>query len=157
MEKNNLRKETELLIAESFLKNFEINKFIDWSVRLLERGYNSANLLILAGLDNEDSIVIEKYFKLSCSDLRIDFEINKKILMDKYLIYIVEGTIEKKFTIEQAANIFQEIIEETSYKEYKYFDWIYLYDELEDLTGIEAYKYVINKFKTFINELENKQ
>lgn len=78
MEKNNLRKETELLIAESFLKNFEINKFIDWSVRLLERGYNSANLLILAGLDNEDSIVIEKYFKLSCSDLRIDFEINKK-------------------------------------------------------------------------------
>lgn len=77
--------------------------------------------------------------------------------MDKYLIYVVEGTIEKKFTIEQAANIFQEIIEETSYKEYKYFDWIYLYDELEDLTGIEAYKYVINKFKTFINELENKQ
>lgn len=157
MEKNNLRKETELLIAESFLKNFEINKFIDWSVRLLERGYNSANLLILAGLDNEDSIVIEKYFKLSCSDLRLDFEINKKILMDKYLIYVVEGTIEKKFTIEQAANIFQEIIEETSYKEYKYFDWIYLYDELEDLTGIETYKYVINEFKTFINELENKQ
>lgn len=157
MEKNNLRKETELLIAESFLKNFEINKFIDWSVRLLERGYNSANLLILAGLDNEDSIVIEKYFKLSCSDLRLDFEINKKILMDKYLIYVVEGTIEKKFTIEQAANIFQEIIEETSYKEYKYFDWIYLYDELEDLKGIEAYKYVTNEFKTFINELENKQ
>ncbi len=58
----NVKEETYKLLAQRLLTYFDSKKFVDWAMILLQNGYESESLIILAGLDNDTTEVREKYF-----------------------------------------------------------------------------------------------
>jgi len=49
----NIKEETYKLLAQRLLTYFDCKKFVDWAMILLQNGYESESLIILAGLDND--------------------------------------------------------------------------------------------------------
>jgi hypothetical protein len=58
------------ILAERALTQFDSKKLVDWSVQVLELGFENKNLYILAGLDFDSTEEREKYFWESLKDLR---------------------------------------------------------------------------------------
>ena len=50
------------ILAERALTQFDSKKLVDWAVKVLELGYESENLFVLAGLDNDPTEERENYF-----------------------------------------------------------------------------------------------
>ncbi len=49
------------IMGEKIVTNYDHKKIIAWAYQLIVKGYESENLLILAGLGNETSDVIDIY------------------------------------------------------------------------------------------------
>ena len=155
MKKLDLQTETNLLLAKQIIKRNNCSPdIINWALLIMENGYSSENLYILAGLEDNDSWNIDNYFKKAIDDLNIDSNINKKDLLDFYLIYHFKASINNPLILDETIYLLTEVIYNTSYYLSKHLDFFFLYDELEELTGISREDYVIREFKDFINELE---
>ena len=154
MEKFDLQFKTEILLAESLSSDFNSKKYIDWAICLLQNEYKNENLYILAGLDNEDLRIIEKYFRKACSDLDVTVDIDEYKLFEKYFIHIIKQALKNRSELIGTIMKLGEIIYNTSYYENKHFDFLNLYDEVEDLTGLTLEEYSIAEFKSFLNEIE---
>jgi len=158
MEKLSLQEELDLILARQLISGFIDNKeCIDWAISLIQRGYRSENLYILAGLDFNDVWNIDSYFKKTVEDLNIDSDMKKQYLLDFYLIYYVKASVENPNILDETIFLLSGVIYDTSYSRNKYLAFIFLYDELEELTGIKREEFALNEFKLFINELESKQ
>ncbi len=158
MKKLNLQVETNLLLAKQIIKRNNCSSdLINWALLLIEDGYCSDNLYILAGLNSQEIWDIDAYFRKVLDDFNIDSNIQKKELMDFYLIHYIKKAIDNPKILDNTIRLLSEVIYDTSYSPNKHLDFFFLYDELEELTGISREQYAINKFKAFINELENKQ
>lgn len=157
MEKLDLQTETNLLLAKQIIDGYSNGSdIIDWTLLLIKNGHSSENLYILAGLEDNDSWNIDNYFKKAINDLNIDSNINKKDLLDFYLIYHIKASINDPLILDETIYLLTEVIYNTSYYLSKDLDFFFLYDELEELTGIKREEYALSKFKVFINELESK-
>lgn len=158
MEKLHLQTETNLLLAKQIIKRNNCNSdIIDWALRLMENGYDSDNLYILAGLDERDIWGIDDYFKKSADDLNIDLTIEKQKLLDFYFIFHIKRSIGNPSILDETVFLLSGVIYDTSYSCNEHLDFFFLYDELEDLTGMSREEYAINEFRAFINELEIEQ
>lgn len=157
MEKLDLQTETNLLLAKQIIDGYSNGSdIIDWSLLLIKNGYSSENLCILAGLEDNDSWNIDNYFKKAIDDLNIESDINKKDLLDFYLVYHIKASINNSLILDETIYLLTEVIYNTSYYLSKHLDSFFLYDELEALTGIKREEYALSKFKAFIDELESK-
>lgn len=158
MKNLDLQTETNLLLAKQIINGYsDSSDIIDWALLLMKNGYNSENLHILAGLEIGDSWTIDNYFKKTIEDLNIDSNIEKEILFDFYLIYHIKASIKNPNILDDTVSLLLEAIYDTSYYLNKHLDFISLYDEVEELTGMKREEFALNEFKTFINELETKQ
>lgn len=156
-----LQKETELMIAESLINDFSSKRYVDWAIKLLSNGHESDNLNILAGLDNEESETIQKYFKQVLSDLEIEIESNKEKLIEIYAKSIAEDVVNQKITADSGLLAFVKIACFMDYKS-KYLQFTYLSDDLYELeNGEYSYyhdgltlenkeEYVIEEFRLFL-------
>ena len=137
MKISNLQKETELMIAESLINEFSSKRYVDWAVKLLNNGYESEYLNVLAGLDNEESETVDKYFKQVLFDLKIEVESDKEKLIEIYATYIAEGVVKKEITTENGLPAFVKVANFMDY-ESKYLEFTYLSD---DIYGLENGEY----------------
>lgn len=157
MEKLDLQTEINLLLAKQITNGYSNGSdIIDWTLLLIKNGYSSENLYILAGLEDNDSWNIDNYFKKAIDDLNIDSNINKKDLLDFYLIYHIKASINNPLILDETIYLLTAVIYNTSYYLSKHLDFFFLYDELEELTRIKREEYALSKFKAFIDELESK-
>ena len=62
---------TYQILGQKLLSRFDSKILVDWALTLMQNGFHSDNLVILAGLDNSDTVEREKYFWKSISDLNI--------------------------------------------------------------------------------------
>lgn len=155
MKNLDLQTETNLLLAKQIINGFsDSSDIIDWALLLMENGYDSENLYILAGLEAKYVWTIDNYFKKTIEDLNIESNIEKQTLLDFYLIYYIKAAIENPNILDETVFSLSGVIYDTSYYQNKHLDFFFLYDELEDLTGISREDYAIREFKDFINELE---
>ena len=122
----------------------------------MNNGYSSDNLHIMAGLETKDVWNIDNYFKKVIEDFNIDSYLEKQVLLDFYLVYHIKESINNLSMIGRTVWLLTEVIYDTSYCRNKHLDFFFLYDELEELTGINREEYAMNEFKEFINELEFK-
>ena len=121
--------ETYKLLAQRHFSYFDSIKLVDWAVMMLENGYDSVSLIILAGLDKDSTEEREKYFWKTIEELSI--EVNKADfeLIDNYAIYIAESVVNNKISPKDGLSIMQNIVRSTDYS-HKY---IQFYDLDEDL------------------------
>lgn len=159
MGKLDLHTETKLLLAKQIIEGYSCSlDFTNWAVRLMLNGYSSENLHILAGLDDSSFWTIDSFFRKTLDDFNINSNIQKKELLDFYLIYHIKKVLDSPETLTiDIIRLLGEVIYDTSYYPNKHLNFFFLYDELEELTGISREEYALNEFKTFIDELENKQ
>ena len=158
MEKLNLQAETNLLLAKQIIKRNNCSSdIINWALLLMQNGYNSENLYILAGLETKDVWDIDNYFKKIVEELNIDSNIEEQALLDFYLIYHIKASIKNPSILDQTIWLLTGVIYDTSYCSNKHLNFFFLYDELEELTRMKREEYAMNEFKAFMNELENKQ
>lgn len=122
-----LEKYTLDILAERILTQFDSQKYVDWAINIMQLGYESENLFILAGLDNELTAIREKYFWNTIKDFKINTLKSDTELIENYARSIAEKVIKNEINVDFAFKIMLRIVSTTNYDE-KYIGF-YLIDE----------------------------
>lgn len=146
----NVREETYKLLAQRLLTFFDSKKMVDWAMILLQNGYESESLIILAGLDTDTTQEREKYFWQSISELQIDINVTDFELIDNYAIYIAKSVVDKQINPYSGLEIMQDIVRESDYSK----RYIQFYELDEDIDYLKYDNRTI--FNTGLT-LENKE
>lgn len=155
-----LEKITLEILAERALSEFDSKKLVYWAISVLELGYDSENLYILAGLDHEETEEREEYFWKSIGDLKLDIEKTDDELFEIYAMTIARKAINKEIGIDYAFSQMRKIVSATEYDP-RYMAFYELDEDLDYLTydnstlynsglTIENYKdFILEEFKIF--------
>lgn len=151
---------TYKILGQKLLTWFDSKILVDWAITLMQNGFDSDNLQILAGLDNSDTEEREKYFWKSVKDLNINIDKKEIDLIDFYVDHIVDevlsGNVPPKFALRQLSDVARE----TDYCP-KYMRFYLLDDEIDSveydghalftngLNKNNADKFILNEFKLF--------
>ncbi|MCC6372745.1 MAG: hypothetical protein IT236_17205 [Bacteroidia bacterium] len=151
---------TYKILGQKLLSWYDSKVLVDWALTLMQNGFDSDNLQILAGLDNSDTEEREHYFWRSVKDLNINIDKKEIDLIDFYVDNLVdevlEGNVPPKFALRQMC----EVARKTDYSP-KYMDFYMLDDEIDSieydghaiftngLTKNNADEYILNEFKLF--------
>lgn len=103
------------ILAERALTQFDSKKLVNWAVKVLELGYESENLFILAGLDYDTTEEREEYFWKSIDDLKLDVEKTEDELIKKYALTIANKAIRKEISIDYAFRQMLKIVSASQY------------------------------------------
>ncbi len=113
------------ILAKRALTNYDSVKLVDWALDVLDLGYESENLYILAGLGFDTREEREEYFWRCVKDLKLDFEQTEEKLIEEYALIIANKAIQKKISIDYAFNQMLKIVSATGYESrYMAFDEI---------------------------------
>lgn len=104
MEKEELQKKTDWLLAETEAKGFNNKQYIAWAVDLLNAGNDLDELAILAGLDDVEHFEIKKYFELSAEKLGLSLVCDADKIFD-YLKKAMREAIEGVTQIDDVLKI----------------------------------------------------
>ncbi len=115
MEKSTLEQLTIELLAERTMTIFDTKELVNWAVKVIEIGYESENLFILAGLDYETTEERECYFSRCVADLELDVEFNKDELLKCYGLMIANKVVRKEIGIEYAFAQMRKVVSASGY------------------------------------------
>ena len=101
-------------LAKRFLHLFDSIELVNWSIEILKLGYESDDLYILAGLNKEDTIVIENYFFKILEDLHFIID-DKDSILKEYAFYVSKNFINNVLTQDTAINTMYHIYSELDY------------------------------------------
>ncbi len=121
------------ILAERALTQFDSKKLVDWAVKVLELGYESENLFILAGLDFETTEEREKYFWKSVNDLNLETEKSKDELIENYALFIANKAIRKEISVDYAFDQMLKIVSASEYDS-KYIAFYEINEDIDYLT-----------------------
>jgi len=123
-----ITEEIQHLLAENLCSQMNPQKFVDWGVRLLERGYETENILILAGLDNYPREEIETYFWSSVNDLNIKLTKSDFELLENFAVYVANSILSKDMEPNEGLRIMNDIVRESDYSN-RYIQFFNLEDD----------------------------
>lgn len=158
----NAQEETYKLLAQRLFSYFDSKKLVDWAVIMLENGYDSESLIILAGLDSDSTVLREQYFWQAIEELKLDKSKSDIELIDDYAVYIAESVLCKKIDPKNGLLIMQEIVRATDYSN-RYIPFYQLDEDLEYLkydnrtifnSGLSienAETFIIKEFELFLD------
>ena len=154
--------ETETLIARWYLAQndygiISAKDFSDWAIFLLEQGFDSKNIRILASMFNADNFSeVENYFHRSLKDLGWQFP-NIENSLESYARIIAADIIGGKIKPFDGCVIMREIYNSLDNPQHLS-NWISLYwagDDLywegEELTAEYLDKQIVQEAKRFLN------
>lgn len=156
---------TLTILAERILTQFDSKKLVDWAVEILQLGYESENLYILAGLDFDSTEEREKYFKDSLNDLKIEVEKDEGKLIENYAITISKRLVNREIEVDFAFSQIVKIVSASDYNQ-KYIPFFEIDEDLEclkynnsvlfnsGLTLENSKVFILEEFKIFL-EMEN--
>ena len=127
------------IFAERSLTHFDSKKLVNWAVKVLELGYESENLFVLAGLDYDTTEDREFYFWKSIEDLKLDVEKSEDELIKKYALVIANKAIRKEVSIDYAFSQMLKIVSASEYDN----RYIPFYEIDEDLDYLTYYNSVL--------------
>lgn len=151
---------TYQLLGHRLLSWYDSKILVDWAVKLLENGYDSESLEILAGLDNDDTETREKYFWKSITELDINIEKEKIDLIKFYVDNLVEEVISGSVSPKYGLQMMSEVARKTDYNE-KFMQFFMLDEDVDylnysgqallinGLTKENVNEYILNEFKLY--------
>lgn len=111
MEKFDLQKETIILQAERIINDFNSLKYVDWAIKAMQNGYESDNLCVIAGCDNELSEIVDSYFDRAKKDLDLDLNLDDSTIVNIYAEQIINEIINESINPEKGLSILVKIDE----------------------------------------------
>ena len=163
-----IKEVTYQLLVEKNLTYLDSQRYVDWAVTLLENGYESESLVILAGLDFHETEEIEKYFWKSVEELNIEIEKIDFEDIENYAIFVAKQVVEERISPEVGFNRMLDIVRATDYSP-EYMQFYYLDEDLDYLKYSETAmfnrgltlgnkdEYIKKEFKTFYNFIRQKK
>ena len=160
-----VKEETEILLAKKLLSNFNSKNYIDWAISVIESGIESESLFILAGLDNDETEIREKYFRKVIEELKIDINFEDFALLQNYAKFIAEKVINGNLSQSKGLSTMNEIVLKSDYDS-RFMQFFELDEDLDclnysnntifnsELTKENKEKYIQEEFKLFL-EIEN--
>ena len=155
------KEETYKILAQRLFSYFDSHKLVDWAVMMMENGYDSESLIILAGLDNESTEIREQYFWQTIDELKLNVNKTELDIIDNYALYIAESVVNRKIKPKDGLSIMQEIVRSTDYSS-KYIQFYELDEDLDYLqydnrtifnSGLSlknADSFIIREFELFL-------
>lgn len=155
------------ILAERALTQFDSKKLVDWAVNVLELGFESENIFILAGLDFDTTEEREEYFSKSIDDLKLEIEIEKDEdkLIEKYALTIANKAIKKQISVDFAFSQMLKIVLASKY-DYRYIAFYEINEDLDSLkysdaqyfnsglTLVNSQKFILEEMGLFV-QMEN--
>jgi hypothetical protein len=151
---------TYKILGQKLLSWYDSKVLVDWAVTLMQNGFDSESLVILAGLDNSDTEEREKYFWKSVQELNINVDKKEIDLIDFYVDNLVDevlaGTVPPKVALKQMCDV----AIKSDYNP-KYMDFYMLDEEIDSIeydgqaiftSGLNkknADEHILNEFKLF--------
>lgn len=151
---------TYQLLGKRLLSWYDSKILIDWAIKLLESGYDSESLEILAGLDYDDTETREKYFWRAINELNINIEKQEIDLINFYVDNLVEEVISGAVSPKYGLQMMGDVARKTDYNE-KYMQFYMLEEDVDyldysgqsltinGLTKDNIDQYIINEFKLY--------
>ena len=130
----NIIDEAYELLSRRILEDIDSKGFVSWALNVAKKGYDSESLWILAGLDNENSEVIEEYFWKTVHELNLEIENNiDEDTLNWYATYIAHKVVVDDIDLDEAIGIMYQICLFTDYDE----RYVPFYELKEDLDCLE--------------------
>ncbi|EKT4520660.1 hypothetical protein LIS90_13695 [Flavobacterium psychrophilum] len=160
-----VKEETEILLAKILLSNFDSKNYVDWAISVIESGIESNSLFILAGLDDEDTEIREKYFRKVVEELKIEINYEDFALLQNYAKFIAEKVINGTLSQSKGLSTMNEIVTKSDYDP-RYMQFFELDEDLDylnysnntifnlELTKENKQEYIREEFILFL-EIEN--
>jgi TRAP-type uncharacterized transport system, periplasmic component len=146
-----IKEETHKLLAIRLLTFFDSKKFVDWAMILLQNGYESESLVILAGLDNDTTEEREKYFWQSIDELQLDIIKDDFELISNYAIYIAKAVMDNQLNPISGLEVMQSIVQGSGYSK----RFIPFYEIEEDLDYLKYDNMTIFNSGLTLENVEN--
>ncbi|MGK6351602.1 hypothetical protein [Parapedobacter sp. DT-150] len=103
------------ILGERAFSQFDSKNLVDWAVNVMALGYESENLVILAGLDFDTTEIREKYFRKSIEDLKIDTNKRDEEILEKYALITAEKAVAGEISINHAFGRMRNIVSASGY------------------------------------------
>ena len=151
---------TYKILGQKLLSWYDSKVLVDWAVTLMQNGFDSESLVILAGLDNSDTEEREKYFWQSVNELNINVAKKEIDLISFYVDNLVDEVLSENIPPKFALRQMCEIAKKTDYSP-KYMDFYLLDDEIDSIeysgnaiftNGLNKNnidEFILNEFKLF--------
>jgi len=110
-----IEKLTLEILGERTFSPFDSKKLVDWAVTVMTLGYESENLVILAGLDFDTTEIREKYFWKSIEDLKIDTDKSDEEILEEYALLIAEKAVAGEISADHAFGQMRNIVSASGY------------------------------------------
>lgn len=158
-----MQRRADTLMGERIIMGFDAKKYAAFGVELLENGYDSENIRILAGLDHDDSWAVDQYFGMAAHELGIDMDAGPEKLLQKYAASVAEKVIDGQMVPENAVHIMYNLYMAADYDR-RYSIFMELDDALSsleyneyphtypELTRDNQNEIFIKEFKKFLEE-----
>lgn len=126
---SDIEEKTNYLLAENLYSQMNPRKFVDWAVYLLEKEWESENILILAGLDNYPREEIEEYFWKCVNDLNLNLKKSDIGLIEDFAVHVANSVIKDEIRPKEGLRIMNDIVRESEYSN----KYIQFYNLEEDI------------------------
>lgn len=156
-----------ILKAKAFNENVD-ESWIDWAIEMIEAGYESENLYMLAGETKPyNQFELQELTNKVFQDLRLDYS-DKDDVIRNYVYYLISNSVEHPETYYKTLRELREICLQLDYDS-RYMDFYLLYFAKDDLMVDEVQWYweganranidqiIRDKFKQWLGEFEQKQ
>jgi hypothetical protein len=160
----NLQETTLFLLGTKLCPNFDSFDYVKWAMQLLENGYDSENLRILAGLDHSDSEVRQRYFLKSFEELNIEISSNKDDLLWDFARLLATKVIEQSLLPEKGLNIMVDLASVSDYSS-RFMPFLDLEEDIDYLINYGSPLFnselrkdninetIINEFQLFLEKI----
>ncbi len=155
------------ILAERALTPFDSKRLVNWAVNVLKLGYESEDLIILAGLDYDTFEEREAYFLKCIEYLKLDVEKSQDELIEKYALVIASKAIRKEVSIDYAFGQMLKIVSACNY-DFRYIAFYEIDEDLDylkfnnsvvfnsELTIENSKDFILEEFKIFVQMEEIK-
>ncbi|NMH26473.1 hypothetical protein [Flavobacterium silvaticum] len=158
-------KSTAEILALKTLNKTVDQKWIDWSIKMLEAGFYSENLLFLAGEnENTNQFELQQITDKALAELKLDYS-NKELIVKNYACFVVNEVLTGNRKVEVILDMLERLCIELGYPQYLFefyelsqaYRDIAIYGDqhiLPNATNENIEQIVIDYFKNFSNNCE---
>ncbi|RYZ27993.1 MAG: hypothetical protein EOO10_11010 [Chitinophagaceae bacterium] len=157
----------KVLKAKAFNENID-ETWIDWALEMIEAGYESENLYMLAGETKPyNQFALQELTNKVLKDLNLEYSDKDAVIRD-YVYYLISSSVDRPETYYKTLRELKNICIELD-MDSQYMDFYLLYFAKDDLLVDEVQWYwdgatrenidqiISERFKNWLNEFEQKQ
>lgn len=117
-----INKVTYQILGRKLLNEFDSKEYVEWAITVAKKGYDSESLWILAGLDNESSVIREDYFWKAIDELNLDVEREEIRDINDYAIFlsraVLNNSLSPRTGIKKMFDIYRQSGYDIKYKQF---------------------------------------